>query len=80
MVLLDRSTTIGKMISSYLENKAELEDHVVHLLFSANRWEAKLVARYVFASTQKFPVFQFSLLERVISKDVWISQPHVPSV
>ncbi|KAI3369069.1 hypothetical protein L3Q82_026041 [Scortum barcoo] len=35
----DRSTTIGQLISSYLEKKSELEDHTVHLLFSANRWE-----------------------------------------
>lgn len=35
----DRSTTIGQLISSYLENKSDLEDHTVHLLFSANRWE-----------------------------------------
>ncbi|XP_061895540.1 thymidylate kinase isoform X3 [Entelurus aequoreus] len=35
----DRSTTIGKLISCYLEKKSDLEDHTVHLLFSANRWE-----------------------------------------
>lgn len=35
----DRTTTIGKMIDSYLGNKCEIEDHSVHLLFSANRWE-----------------------------------------
>uniref|UniRef100_A0A671VWS9 dTMP kinase n=1 Tax=Sparus aurata TaxID=8175 RepID=A0A671VWS9_SPAAU len=35
----DRSTTIGQLISAYLENKSDLEDHTVHLLFSANRWE-----------------------------------------
>ncbi|XP_034036594.1 thymidylate kinase [Thalassophryne amazonica] len=35
----DRTTTIGKVISSYLEKKSDLEDHSVHLLFSANRWE-----------------------------------------
>lgn len=35
----DRSTTIGQLISSYLEKKSDLEDHTVHLLFSANRWE-----------------------------------------
>ncbi|XP_061593538.1 thymidylate kinase [Cololabis saira] len=35
----NRSTTIGQVISSYLEKKSELEDHTVHLLFSANRWE-----------------------------------------
>ncbi|CAN9500808.1 unnamed protein product [Ophioblennius macclurei] len=35
----DRSTTIGQLISSYLQKHTELEDHAVHLLFSANRWE-----------------------------------------
>jgi len=35
----DRTTTIGKMIDEYLQRKSELEDHVIHLLFSANRWE-----------------------------------------
>ena len=37
--LLERSTEIGKLLSSYLEKKSEVEDHSVHLLFSANRWE-----------------------------------------
>jgi dTMP kinase len=37
---LDRTTPIGQMINSYLQSKADLEDHVIHLLFSANRWEA----------------------------------------
>ncbi|XP_073332368.1 thymidylate kinase [Pagrus major] len=35
----DRTTIIGQQISSYLEKKSDLEDHAVHLLFSANRWE-----------------------------------------
>ncbi|KAI4888992.1 hypothetical protein NFI96_019099 [Prochilodus magdalenae] len=35
----DRTTQIGQLISSYLEKKSSLEDHTVHLLFSANRWE-----------------------------------------
>nr|XP_048297923.1 thymidylate kinase isoform X1 [Myodes glareolus] len=35
----ERSTEIGKLLNSYLEKKTELEDHSVHLLFSANRWE-----------------------------------------
>nr|XP_004667861.1 thymidylate kinase isoform X1 [Jaculus jaculus] len=35
----ERSTEIGKLLNSYLEKKSELEDHSVHLLFSANRWE-----------------------------------------
>ncbi|XP_041861474.1 thymidylate kinase [Melanotaenia boesemani] len=35
----DRTTRIGQLISAYLEKKSDLEDHTVHLLFSANRWE-----------------------------------------
>ena len=36
----DRSTVIGQMIDGYLKSSVEMEDHVIHLLFSANRWEA----------------------------------------
>ncbi|KAI0119581.1 thymidylate kinase-domain-containing protein [Daldinia grandis] len=36
----NRTTPIGKMIDSYLKGETEIEDHVIHLLFSANRWEA----------------------------------------
>lgn len=35
----DRTTTIGKMIDGYLRSSTDLDDHVIHLLFSANRWE-----------------------------------------
>ncbi|KAF1440953.1 Thymidylate kinase, partial [Pygoscelis adeliae] len=35
----DRTTEIGQLISSYLMKEKNLEDHTVHLLFSANRWE-----------------------------------------
>ncbi|KAI9744211.1 MAG: Thymidylate kinase [Claussenomyces sp. TS43310] len=35
----DRTTMIGGMIDAYLQSKSDLEDHVIHLLFSANRWE-----------------------------------------
>jgi len=31
------------MVGKYLECKAEMEDHAVHLLFSANRWEKMYV-------------------------------------
>lgn len=37
----DRTTPIGKMIDAYLQNKSNMEDHALHLLFSANRWEAR---------------------------------------
>lgn len=36
----DRTTPIGQMIDAYLKGDANIEDHVIHLLFSANRWEA----------------------------------------
>ena len=35
----DRTTVIGSVINSYLTLAKELDDHAVHLLFSANRWE-----------------------------------------
>ena len=31
---------MGKSINAYLKGEAHIEDHVIHLLFSANRWEA----------------------------------------
>ncbi|KAK4782345.1 hypothetical protein SAY86_016447 [Trapa natans] len=37
----DRTTSVGKMISSYLSNESQLDDRTIHLLFSANRWEKK---------------------------------------
>lgn len=38
---IDRTTVIGQQINQYLQNKSEVEDHCIHLLFSANRWEAR---------------------------------------
>jgi dTMP kinase len=35
----DRTTAIGSIIHSYLTCTKELDDHAIHLLFSANRWE-----------------------------------------
>ncbi|NWX14763.1 KTHY kinase, partial [Aegotheles bennettii] len=35
----ERSTEIGRLIGSYLLKEKNLEDHTIHLLFSANRWE-----------------------------------------
>ncbi|KAL8539856.1 hypothetical protein ACS0TY_001456 [Phlomoides rotata] len=36
-----RNTGVGQMISSYLANDSHLDDHAIHLLFSANRWEKR---------------------------------------
>ena len=35
----NRSTPTGSLIDSYLQHKINLNDHTIHLLFSANRWE-----------------------------------------
>ncbi|KAK7244298.1 hypothetical protein RIF29_39118 [Crotalaria pallida] len=37
----DRTTNVGQMISAYLSNTSQLDDHTIHLLFSANRWEKR---------------------------------------
>ncbi|KAK5193970.1 Thymidylate kinase [Exophiala xenobiotica] len=36
----DRTTPTGQMINGYLTGQAQQDDHSIHLLFSANRWEA----------------------------------------
>jgi len=35
----ERTTAIGSIIDQYLTCAKELDDHAIHLLFSANRWE-----------------------------------------
>ncbi|KAI4366915.1 hypothetical protein MLD38_022716 [Melastoma candidum] len=48
----DRTTSVGQMISSYLSNESQLDDHTVHLLFSANRWQKRsLMERKLKAGT-----------------------------
>jgi dTMP kinase len=60
----DRTTEIGRLIDQYLNCHQDLDDHVVHLLFSANRWEkvneiitslnsgtTLLLDRYVYSGT-----------------------------
>ena len=36
----DRTTLIGELINGYLQQARDMDDRAVHLLFSANRWEA----------------------------------------
>jgi len=40
MCFPDRTTPVGMLINLYLKNELELSDEVIHMLFSANRWEA----------------------------------------
>lgn len=47
-----RDTDVGKIINSYLQLKNDLSDEVIHLLFSANRWErAKNIIKTLEAGT-----------------------------
>ncbi|KAF5867140.1 Thymidylate kinase [Aspergillus alliaceus] len=39
----DRTTATGKLIDGYLRGQSQLDDHSIHLLFSANRWELSKV-------------------------------------
>ena len=36
----ERTSVIGKLINSYLTSASNMSDETIHLLFSANRWEA----------------------------------------
>ncbi|XP_026971805.1 thymidylate kinase isoform X2 [Sagmatias obliquidens] len=56
----ERSTEIGKLLSSYLEKKSEVEDHSVHLLFSANRWEHVLPHGWLPEAASRSALFLFS--------------------
>ncbi|KAI8143506.1 thymidylate kinase-domain-containing protein [Fennellomyces sp. T-0311] len=48
----DRTTQTGQMIDGYLKQSRQLDDHAIHLLFSANRWEAMdQLAGYLKAGT-----------------------------
>lgn len=46
----DRTLSTGKMIDSYLSQKADLDDRAIHLLFSANRWERACVPSHPYSS------------------------------
>lgn len=56
----DRSTPIGKMINDYLKKNIELSDRVVHLLFSANRWELEPLIREKLQSGVSLVVDRYS--------------------
>jgi len=43
------------MIDTYLKGQSEQEDHVIHLLFSANRWEAAYASLLVLTSSSPCP-------------------------
>lgn len=56
----DRSTAIGKSIHSYLTSSEAMDDRAIHLLFSANRWEAANKIESLLASGQHVIVDRYS--------------------
>ncbi|CAH2246760.1 thymidylate kinase [Pelobates cultripes] len=79
----ERTTEIGKLIGSYLEKKNNIEDHTVHLLFSANRWEQVPMIKEKLASGVTLVVdrYAFSGVAFTSSKEnfslKWCKQPDV---
>ena len=81
----NRTTPIGQMINSYLSGQIQQEDHVIHLLFSANRWEsAKDIERHINAGTTvvidryAYSGCVYSAAKEVSNMDLaWCRQPEV---
>jgi dTMP kinase len=46
----DRTSPTGLMINSYLSSQTPMDDHSIHLLFSANRWEKASWIRSIIAA------------------------------
>ncbi|KAK0309777.1 Thymidylate kinase [Friedmanniomyces endolithicus] len=85
MRLPNRSTPIGQMINSYLAGQTQAEDHVIHLLFSANRWESAAeierliqVGTTVVLDRYYYSGIVYSAAKRVDGMDLeWCRQPEV---
>jgi dTMP kinase len=63
----DRSTAIGQSINAYLQSSSDLTDHVIHLLFSANRWECSDKIRSSIASGTTLVIDRYSYSGAVYS-------------
>jgi dTMP kinase len=63
----DRTTPIGKLIDSYLRGSANQDDHSIHLLFSANRWELAKCIEQDIAAGITFIVDRYSYSGAVYS-------------
>ena len=81
----NRTTPIGQIIDNYLTGQTDQDDHVIHLLFSANRWEAaKAVEEHVKAGTTvvidrySYSGAVYSAAKQIPSMDLnWCRQPEV---
>eukprot|EP00462_Mataza_sp_D1_P001544 CAMPEP_0175095532 /NCGR_PEP_ID=MMETSP0086_2-20121207/4209_1 /TAXON_ID=136419 /ORGANISM="Unknown Unknown, Strain D1" /LENGTH=217 /DNA_ID=CAMNT_0016368793 /DNA_START=141 /DNA_END=794 /DNA_ORIENTATION=- len=79
----DRTTAIGKMINSYLTDETVvLDDKCIHLLFSANRWEAATKIRSLLDAGTTLVVdrYSYSGVAFSVSKGldrVWCMNPEI---
>ncbi|EEH33244.1 thymidylate kinase [Paracoccidioides lutzii Pb01] len=81
----NRTTAIGKLINAYLVGDSHLDDHSIHLLFSANRWEAAKEIRKDISNGISIIIDRYSYSGAVYSaaKDVpglsldWAWQPEI---
>jgi dTMP kinase len=64
---IDRTTPTGKMIDSYLKGESQLDDHAIHLHFSANRWEAAYVTPHVQARGALLTAYKSSKIKSAIT-------------
>lgn len=56
----DRTTGVGKMINAYLKGETDLDDHMLHLLFSANRWEKAEIIKEKLSSGETIVVDRYA--------------------
>ncbi|XP_076435713.1 thymidylate kinase-like [Babylonia areolata] len=79
----DRTTPIGMMINNYLQQSCQIEDHAVHLLFAANRWEAMPKMKELLKSGMTLVVDRYSFSGVAFSSAKpnfsvqWCRQPEV---
>lgn len=82
LMLTDRTTAIGSLINDYLTNKKDMDDHAVHLLFAANRWEVlpKIINRLKAGRTVVCDRYAFSGIAYSAAKGLdltWCISPDV---
>ncbi|RWS29474.1 hypothetical protein B4U80_06495 [Leptotrombidium deliense] len=86
----NRETVIGKVIDEFLKGQKLLDDHSIHLLFSANRWEVRkniekqmlsgttlIVDRYAFSGVAYSAAKNGMNFEWCKSSDIGLPKPDV---
>jgi dTMP kinase len=71
----DRTTAIGTMIDAYLKQTKEIDDRAIHLLFSANRWEAAHTIRTLLAEGTHVICDRYAYSGIAFSRSKLVDQP-----